>query len=346
MSSPLVVCGDPTLIAEIQRLAAAAGCLPEVTDDCAQALRRWSVADVVLVGADLAEQMAVTQPPRRAHVHVVSWGGVPDQLFRTALALGAVGIAQLPRSDRWLVELLTDATDRATAEGLVVGVVGGAGGAGATVLAAALGQLAARDRSAMLIDADPLGPGLDRIFGLETEFGVRWDALQQTTGRLSARSLRESVPRRGGLGVLGWSSSSDGTLQPFAFREVLSAARRGHGAVVVDLARQAGELTEEIAGRCRHTVVVVPASVAGVSSAARVCRWLEPHSALGIVLRSGGLGRDEVEDVTGVPVLAAMSDQRGLEESLDLGRGPLRSRRGPLVRAASAVWEWVDGDGS
>jgi hypothetical protein len=39
----------------------------------------------------------------------------------------------------------------------------------------------------------------------------------------------------------------------------------------------------------------------------------------------------------GLPVLAAMADQRGLAESIDLGLGPLRSRRGPLARAASDV---------
>ncbi|UMG94017.1 hypothetical protein [Nocardioides sp. TF02-7] len=38
-----------------------------------------------------------------------------------------------------------------------------------------------------------------------------------------------------------------------------------------------------------------------------------------------------------LPVLAQMRDQKGLAEALDLGLGPLRSRRGPLARAAAAV---------
>jgi len=41
--------------------------------------------------------------------------------------------------------------------------------------------------------------------------------------------------------------------------------------------------------------------------------------------------------LVGAPVLAAMGEQRGLAEALDLGFGPLRSRRGPLARAARAV---------
>ena len=40
-----------------------------------------------------------------------AWGEVPDELFRTALALGAENVAELPGSDAWLVEPLTDLGD-------------------------------------------------------------------------------------------------------------------------------------------------------------------------------------------------------------------------------------------
>jgi hypothetical protein len=39
----------------------------------------------------------------------------------------------------------------------------------------------------------------------------------------------------------------------------------------------------------------------------------------------------------GVPVLHRMPDQRGLAEAIDVGLGPVRTRRGPLGRAASGV---------
>jgi hypothetical protein len=48
-----------------------------------------------------------------------------------------------------------------------------------------------------------------------------------------------------------------------------------------------------------------------------------------------------VGDVVGAPVLATMGDQRGLAEALDLGLGPVRSRRGPLVTACRALLEAV-----
>ncbi|NHA00850.1 hypothetical protein G5V59_15465 [Nocardioides sp. W3-2-3] len=125
-------------------------------------------------------------------------------------------------------------------------MIGGSGGAGATTFACALGQWAARSGDAVVIDCDPQGPGLDRMLGVERRDGFRWDALCQTTGRLSARALREALPRSGALGVLSWYV--DGrvpTLQAFAAREALSAARRGHAVVVVDLPRSPDALVDE-----------------------------------------------------------------------------------------------------
>ncbi len=238
MSAPLLVTADATLRDDLLRLAAAAGVTPDVAAAPAEALRHWASSPLVLVGSDLAAPLAELAPGRRDAVHVVSFGRAADDLFRVALALGAQDVTELPRSEAWVVEALTDVGDRARAPGLVVGVVGGSGGAGATTLACALGQTAARrggDGGAVVLDCDPLGPGADTVLGLDGVDGFRWDALCQTTGRFSARALREALPRRDSLGVLTWHPGSTVGLQAFAVREALSAARRGHAHVVLDL---------------------------------------------------------------------------------------------------------------
>lgn len=337
MTSPLIVTRDETLLDELLRLAAAAGTTPEVAVDGGAALRGWAAASLVLVGADLADEVARVVPPRRSGVHVVAWGEVPDQLFRTALSLGAENVAELPRSGDWVVETLTDLGDDRAAHGLVVGVVGGSGGAGATTFACALGQLAGRAGAAMVIDADPLGPGLDRVLGVESEPGVRWGELCQTTGRLSARSLREAVPRTGSLGVLTWADGACGGLQAFAVREAISAARRGHDMVVLDLPRSRDALLDEVVARCDRVLLVVVPTVAGVASAVRLCRGFPDRSRLRVVVRGSGVDERDIARVTGAPVIGSMPDQRGLAEAIDLGLGPVRSRRGPLGRTGLAV---------
>jgi len=183
MTPPLFVTRDETLLDELLRLAAAAGVTPDVAHDGVAALRAWSAASLVLVGVDIAGEVAATLPARRDGVHVVAWGDVPDDMFKTALALGAENVAGLPGSGPWVVESLTDVGDHSPVRGLTVGVVGGSGGAGATTFACALGQLASREGTAVVVDLDPLGPGIDRVLGLETREGVRWDELCQTTGR-------------------------------------------------------------------------------------------------------------------------------------------------------------------
>ena len=332
----MFITDDEALLDQLLRLAAAAGITPEVARDGVGGLRGWSAASLVLVGADQARAMARSSPPRRGKVHVVVLGGVPNDLFEVALAVGAESVAALPGSETWLVEELTDLGDQRTERGLTLGVVGGSGGVGATTFACALGQMAALSGEAVVIDLDPLGPGIDRVLGLEAREGMRWDELGQPTGRLSARSLRQALPRSAGLGVLTWNTGPHGTLQAFAVREALSAAQRGHDTVVLDLPRSRDALHDEVVARCDKVLVVTAPTVSGVASAARVCVGF-PAGLLALVIRGSGADPRDVARVVGAPVIAEMPDQRGLAESIDLGLGPVRSRRGPLGRTGLRV---------
>jgi secretion/DNA translocation related CpaE-like protein len=337
MNAPLIVTRDGSLLDQLLRLAAAAGIEPDVAPDLGAALRHWQVAPLALVGADVAPELAAILPARRSNVHVVAWGPVPDDLFRAAVALGAESVAELPASEAWLVEALTDLGDPHRTVGVVIGVTGGSGGAGATTFACALGQLAARRGRAVVVDADPLGPGIDRVLGLEDRDGVRWDGLCHATGRLSARSLREALPRREALAALTWRAGPPGTLQAFAVREVLSAAQRGHDYVVVDLPRTGDPLVDEVAARCDRLLVVVVPTVAGVASAVRICARHPDPGRVRLVVRGSGVDPQAIARATRIQVLTTMADQRGLAEAIDLGLGPVRSRRGALGRAAGEV---------
>lgn len=345
MRRPLLVTADETLLEELLRLAAAAGATPDVAADPAAVLRAWATAPCVLVGDDVAARAVRCAPERRDGVRVVGWQADTDT-FRAALALGAEEVCELPRAESHLVALLLDLDDLGRAPGAVLGVVGGSGGAGATTLACAVGQVAASYGTALVVDCDPQGPGADRVLGLEQSPGVRWDALLRGGGRLGASSLREAVPSRDGLGVLTWPheaiddpARSTASREAFAeaCREAVAAGRRGHDLVVLDLPRAGDELVADLAGRCDLVLVVVVPAVAAVASAQRTCRRLGETEALRLVVRDSGLDPDEVARVTGVPVAARLPDQRGLSEAVDLGLGPVRSPRGPLARTARTL---------
>ena len=316
-------------------LCAAAGVPADVSADPSLSLASWGDADLVLVGADLAGEVATLAPPRRAGVHVV--GSSPgDAAFRHALALGAESVVDLPEASSWLSDALADVGERA-APGRVVGVVGGSGGAGATTLACALAQWYAARGPALLVDADPLGPGVDRLLGLEGRGGVRWEGLAETSGRLGARALREGVPREGVLGVLTWAGLRRRLDVPTA-RRMLDAAVRGHDLVVLDLARQGGASLVELVDRCDELLVVTPATVPGLAATARLVADLGREGRAGLVVRPGSLSDADAARVTGLPVVASVGEQRGLAASVDRGLGPLTGR-GPLARAARDLLE-------
>lgn len=344
MTALLLITADDLLLDELLRLAAAAGATPDVARDLSTALRAWSRASAVVVGADLLAGLARMGPPRRDAVHVVGWGSAGEDVFRAGLAVGAEHVVELPDGAPWLTTLLTDLGDDPGGRGLTLGVLSGSGGAGATTFACALGQAAAGVGPALVVDADPLGPGVDRVLGMEEQPGVRWPDLAHTAGRLGSRALREALPRRGALGALSWAPGAAGRAampDPVAVREVLSAAARGHQTVVLDLPRGAGGA--ELIGRCDEVLVVVTPSITGIASAARlVDNLVDRGGGLGVdsgqialVVRGTGVSADAVARTVGLPVRATMADQRGLAEAIDLGLGPLRSRRGPLARATA-----------
>ena len=344
--APLLVTGDPDLITESHRLAAAAGCALDVVGHSDDARSRWGQAPVVLVGADAVDRVAQAPPPRRDLVVVVARSAPPDSLFRGALALGAETVVELPAGETWLVETLTDTADGAVREAPVVAVVGGTGGAGASVFAAALAASAASDsRPVTLVDADPLGPGLDLLAGLDPVEGARWASLMESAGRLGSRSLRAALPARGGLAVLTWGAGPRATLDVGVVREVLSAARRGSVLVVVDLPRHLGEVPAEMLSRTDDLVVVAASHLPAVAASLRLVEQVSGAvSRTHLVVRgSDGLLPEQVAQTLGLPLVAAMRDQRRLAEVVDLGLGPVHFRRGPLARAARTVLREVLG---
>jgi secretion/DNA translocation related CpaE-like protein len=337
----LLVTRDDVLLEDLLRLAAAAGVALDVAHDADTAVRTWSTAPVVLVGCDQVAALAARRPVRRGEVHVVAGQAIPDALFRAALEIGAVDVVELPAGETWLVEMLTDVADGGARRAAMIGVVGGSGGVGATTFAAALAVTAATgSRPGLLVDADPLGGGIDRVVGMEEVPGVRWDSLVGATGRFGSRSLRDALPRRDGLAVLTWASGLHRTCDDHAVREVLSAAQRGNDTVVVDLPRYPDRLTTEVVSRCDHVVLVTGLAVPAVAAAGQVAGHLRERAhRLHLVARIGtpALGPEEVARALGVPLAATMADQRRLTEAVDLGLGPVRARRGPLARAAREV---------
>lgn len=346
MTNPgvLVVTDDAALLQEMQRAAAGVGLALHQARDAGAALAHWSAAAVVLVGADLAVTVGRSTPRRRPHVHLVCLGEADEVHFRAAVDVGAESVVAHAGQHGVIADLLAERAE-SRPPGRVVAVVPGSGGAGASTLACALTQAAAARGRALVIDCDPRGAGVDRILGLESQLGLRWKTLADSPGRISGESLRNAVPRRGELGLLTWggaSASRPTALAAATVRDVVEAARRVHDVVVVDLPRGEDDVVREVVARSDQVLLVVRPTVTGVAAAARQLGVLDTR--VGLVVRGRGIGLDSLARSVGAEVFAQMGDQRGLDEAVDLGLGPLRSLRSPLGRTAIGLLDALHDD--
>ncbi|WP_107077356.1 septum site-determining protein Ssd, partial [Micromonospora sp. MH33] len=259
---PLLVTADGDLLDELLRLAAAGGTEVELAADPAAARARWTPAPLVLVGADQAQ---------------------------------ACLRATLPAAEPWLVDRFAECADELPGGGpaRVVAVLGGRGGAGASVLAGGLAVTAARARlRTLLVDADPLGGGLDLVLGWEQLEGLRWPGLTGTDGRVDPPSLVRALPSRGDLVVLSWDRGALRHLPAEAMAATVDAARRGRDVVVLDLPRHLDDAAVVALQAADRALIVVPAELRATAAAARVVAVAAPHCAdLAVIVRGPAPGR-------------------------------------------------------
>ena len=343
----IVMVSDPELLDSVLRLAAAGGCEVNRTVDPAAARRHWPGAPLVLLDDAAAQRCARAALPRRANVAVAVRGDPPADVWRHAVAVGAEHVISLPDAEQWLVGAFAEAAEGRRHGGAVLAVVGGRGGAGASVFAAAVAVTAVREgRRALLVDCDPLGGGLDLVLGAEDLGGLRWPDIDVGAGRVPAAALHAALPapavvRRGagGLGVLSCDRSAHGP-SPGAVLSVLDAGRRAGETVVCDLPRYPTEAAVAALGVADLSVLVVPADLRSCAAASRVAAVIAEHgSAVRLVVRGpspGGISAGEVAGALRLPLLTEMRPEPGLAELLERGEAPGQPG-GALAAAAGAV---------
>jgi secretion/DNA translocation related CpaE-like protein len=339
---PVALIDDDALLDDVLRLAAAADCAVDRVPDVPALRGRWSAAPLVLLDERAAAAAARAELPRRAGVLLVGAGPPGDGVWQHAVALGAERVLDLPDAEQWLVEAFADVLEHpGGTAGRVLAVLGGRGGAGASVLAAAVGRAVLRSGGrALLVDCDPLGGGLDLALGVEGETGLRWPGLRLSGGRVAASALRSALPGgSSGLTVLSCDRDGPGP-EPHAVAAVVDAGRRGGDTVVCDLPRQLTDAACAALDRADLAVLVVPAEVRACAAATRVARRAAERGARPRVLvrgpSPGGLRSEQVAAAIGLPLLTSMRPEPGLASALDRGTFPDRSG-GPLATAAAAV---------
>jgi secretion/DNA translocation related CpaE-like protein len=333
---PLLVTADADALDDLLRLAATAGVEVDVAHDVPSARPSWGSAPLIVVGPDLVDRFARSRLGRRSKVVVLGRDLDDASIWQRAVEVGAEHVVFLPDAEPWLVEAFAEAVEGAGREAVLVAVLGGRGGAGATTLSCALALTAVRRQLAtLLVDGDPLGGGIDLVFGGEVATGLRWPDLGATRGRVPAQALAEALPKLEELSVLSWDRGDATPLSVEAVRAVFGAARRSWDLVVVDLPRTFDEASREVLATATTALLVVPAEVRATAAAARVagragvlCRDLR------LVVRGpapAGLAAAKVAAALGLPLAGEMRAEPGLDLALERGEAPARRARSPLA---------------
>ncbi|MBA2416605.1 MAG: septum site-determining protein [Geodermatophilaceae bacterium] len=347
MERVLVLTADEVLLDDILRLVAAAGCEADVSRDVGQIRARWRMAPLVLVGGDLLAAAAKAGLPRRDGTLLLCRHPLQQADWSLAVDVGVAHVLTLPAAESAVIGALADAAETAAAPGWLVGVVAGRGGAGASVVTAALAVTAARlGRSALAVDADPLGGGLDLLFGAEEVFGLRWPELTEVSGRLSAVALHQALPSAYGVSILAHQRGRVCDPGAEAMLAVARTGRRAGDVVVADLPRQMGPGSSALGAAADLVLLVVPAEVRACAAAARVADGLSlvTESARIVVrtVRGGTLGPDVVADNLGLPLAGVLRTESGLTAALERGEAPAGRGRGPVAALARAVLRDLD----
>ncbi|MET7752505.1 septum site-determining protein Ssd [Micromonospora sp. NPDC005367] len=340
---PLVVTGDGELLDDLLRLAAAGGAELELAPDPAAARTRWLPAPLVLVGVDQAQPCLRARLPQRPRLVLVGRSGELDPGWQVAELIGAEHVATLPAAEPWLVDRFAEhGADRPLAAARIVAVLGGRGGAGASILAGGLAVTAARSRlRTLLVDADPLGGGLDLILGWEQLDGLRWPSLTDADGRVDAPALVRALPHRGDLVVLSWDRGELLSLPAPAMAATLDAARRGRDFVAVDLPRQLDDAAVTALQAADRAYLVVPAELRAIAAAARVAAAAALHCTdLAVIVRGPAPGRlraDEVARALGLPLAGTLRPEPAIVRGLERGEAPAATGRGPLAALCQRI---------
>ncbi len=221
----------------------------------------------------------------------------------------------------------------------VVGVVGGSGGVGTSVLACAVAvRAAAADRTVLLLDGCRLGGGLDVLMGVEQEPGLRWPDLAAVRGQLDGSELLERLPLSHGVPVLSFDRGREGPLPHGPVQEVIAASCVTAETVVVDLPSPADPLFQLLAGCADMVVLVCGRGVPELAAAsAKSPHVVAACEDVRLVVRTAGRGlefADEVSEALELPLSGGLRDDPGLEADLLHGIPAGSRRRGPLVEMA------------
>ena len=328
----LLVTQDERVIAEFQKIAAVTQTplviakVPNSTD--------ISNAYRVFVTPDCAEVSIIHND-----IVLVVVGATGPETWRNAAKLSATHIAVIPDSREWLVEHLCAPI---TKRGFVVGIMPGAGGAGASLLSCGLAFHARQFfKEVALVDLDGTSAGLDILFGIETKSGTRWQSLETLSGTISGSDILRGLPTRDGISLLTHDESDKAVDETLA-STIIEQLRSCSDLVIIDLPRFGMENTSlKVLEQCDVILMMTPSTVRGSASTKKaITNVLKYVSNVELVVRSfPGTNLDalKIAQSLDVPLAGVINSDPRIAEQIEQGFGISGIHLGGFTRSMNAL---------
>ena len=341
-AAPLLATDDVELLDDLLRLSAAAQIRPDIAMSLAAVRSRWSSSPLVMVGADMAEQIQRAHVPRRPSVVLATRTSAVPSLWQRGVELGVEHVACLPEAEGWLIDRFAELFDAEVRHAPVIAVVGSRGGSGASSLVAALAVTAASiGLRSRVVDLDSLGAGIDVVLGGEELAGLHWRDLEQAQGRIPAAVLDSGLPEVAGTRVLTWGPGRCEPLWPGAVAASVDALRKVSDLVIVDLPRGLGDFAGEALARASWVLMVVPRDVTSVAAAGRILAGPSLEGASVQLVTRGpapsGIDPADIARLLGLPLLANLDRDSAVARELESGSAPGTRRRSSLHRTSRVI---------
>ncbi len=241
--------------------------------------------------------------------------------FAPYFAAGSLTLA-LPDEAEDLLELLLAAGS--TQRGVVLGVVGSHGGAGATTLAAWLARSFSEEHTTALLDLDSLSAGIDRPLGLSDSAGLRWGDLGEDLGSFVPGRLNAVLPALGSLRVLSADQRGGVPRQGGIGERAIAALSQVNSICVLDLPRTVADPTSHERGWlewCDAVVLVGAPTSRGLLQIRQSMQNLPPSKKVILVGNgvSGGAEAASLAQELGAANVMPMRRLRNLNQDLEHG---------------------------
>lgn len=255
MIDVLLIANDQGLITEIQKITAVTGCKLKVSAQINPIEVNNSKS--VLIDANLEVSI------NHHDVVLITTGKPGTEIWQRAVATGAKYVAFLPDAREWLIQNLIPQTNR---NAKVIGVIGASGGIGASLLASLIAtDYAESKHSVLLTELSKTSGGLDVLWGIEENRGLRWSDLAGNNRLFFNQDFLRALPSSNGVAIL--STDAKNLNVEFEITNKIEQMQKCVDVLIIDLAKPENPDFTKAIEICDEVIFMVGSTIRSVSAA-------------------------------------------------------------------------------